>query len=172
MAIFLISLLVVTCLTIYAFTSKSQPNQVVKESKPLTSAQLKPKIIIGGGDSDAKIQEIKYFCIKDKGYHTSVWPKDYDQFDVVEFSIAGISFRDNIDKYVGEFVGVLDAEPTNPYDANAIKVLAGDGHHVGYVPKDMTAEVRKAVTLPCPCFCYIGKRNGIYFSCCYIPLKN
>jgi predicted NBD/HSP70 family sugar kinase len=53
MAIFLISLLVVTCLTIYAFTSKSQPNQVVKESKPQTSAQLKPKIIIGGGVADA-----------------------------------------------------------------------------------------------------------------------
>jgi hypothetical protein len=83
-----------------------------------------------------------------------------------------MSYRDNIDEYIGESVGVLEAEPTNPYDPNAIKILAHDGNHVGYVPKDMTAEVRKVTNLPCPCFFYIGKRNGIYFSDCYIPLKN
>ena len=118
------------------------------------------------------IQELKYFCIKDKGYHVIVWPKDYNHFDMVRFYIAGIEFRDNIDEYLGESVGVLEAEPTNPYDPNAIKILAHDGHHVGYVPKDMTAEVRKVANLPCQCFFYIGKRNGNYFSDCYIPRKN
>lgn len=172
MAIFLISLLVVTCLTIYVFTNKSEPKKVEKEIQPQTSVQMKPKIVVGNYNDDAKVEELRYFCIKDKGYHVTVWPKNYSSFDIVRFHIAGIEYRGNLDKYLGEFKGTLEAEPTNAYDPNAIKVLAPDGHHVGYVPKDMTAEVRKVTNLPCPCFFYIGKRNGIYFSDCYIPLKN
>lgn len=128
----------------------------------------KVKIVIGSGDSDAPVQELQYFCIKDKGYHVSVWPKDHDQFDVLQFNIAGMSHRDGVDKYLGEFVGILMAEPDNPYDPNAIKVLTGDGHHVGYVPKDMTSEVSEETTLPCSCYCYIGVNDTTYFSCCYI----
>ena len=128
----------------------------------------KVKVVVGGGKSDAPVQKLKYFCVKDKGYHTSLWPKDYDQFDIVEFNIAGMSHRDNIDDYLGEFKGTLEAEPTNAYDPNAIKVLAADGHHVGYVPKEMTDEIRRNATLPCQCFCYIGENDGVYFSDCYI----
>lgn len=145
----------------------------IKEDAPISAtSQSKVKVIIGGGDSDAPVQELKYFCIKDNGYHTSVWPKDYDQFDIVEFNIAGMSHRDNIDDYLGEFKGTLEAEPTNAYDPNAIKVLAPDGHHVGYVPKDMTSEIRDNATLPCQCFCYIGENDGVYFSDCYILRPN
>lgn len=132
----------------------------------------KMKIVIGGGESDAPVQELHYFCTKDKGYHISVWPKDYDQFDIVEFNIAGMSHRDNIDDYLGEFKGTLEAEPANAYDPNAIKVLAADGHHVGYVPKDITSEIRDNATLPCQCFCYIGENDGVYFSDCYILRPN
>jgi hypothetical protein len=130
------------------------------------------RVVIGDGDSDAPVQELEYFCIKDKGYYVTVWPKDYDQFDIVEFNIAGISHRDNIDDYLGEFKGTLEAKPNNAYDANAIKVLAADGHHVGYVPKDMTDEIRNNATLPCQCFCYIGENDGVYFSDCYILRPN
>jgi hypothetical protein len=132
----------------------------------------KMEIVIGGGDSNAPVQELQYFCIKDKDYHVSVWPKDYSQFDIVEFNIAGMSHRDNIDDYLGECVGTLEPEPTNEYDPNAIKVLAADGHHVGYVPKDMTDEIRDNVTLPCQCYCYIGENDGVYFSDCYILRPN
>lgn len=124
------------------------------------------------GNPDTPVQKLKYFCIKDKGYHVSVWPKDQSQFDIVEFNIAGMSHRDNIDDYLGEFKGTLEAEPTNAYDPNAIKVLANDGHHVGYVPKDMTSEIRNNATLPCACFCYIGENDGTYFSYCYIRRTN
>ena len=122
-------------------------------------------------DEEPKVRMLEHFCIIDHGYHVTVWPKDYNQFEVVQFNIAGISHRENIGDYLGEFKGTLKAEPTNPYDPNAIKVLAADGHHVGYVPKDMTKEIRDNAQLPCPCFCYIGKNDGIYFSECYI-LKN
>ena len=140
-----------------------------ENGNPITKPKV--KVVVGCGDSDAPIQELQYFCIKDKGYHVSIWPKDYSQFDIVEFNIAGMSHRENIDEYLGEFKGTLEAEPGNVYDPNAIKVLAVDGHHVGYVPKDMTEEVHKYTTLPCECFCYIGENDGIYFSDCYIILK-
>ena len=118
------------------------------------------------------VQELQYFCIKDKGYHVSVWPKDQgmQNLDYIEFDIAGMSFRENIEEYIGEHSGTLEAEPTNPYDANAIKILAEDGHHVGYVPKDMTSEVRNSATLPCTCYFYIGENGGTYYSDCYIKI--
>jgi hypothetical protein len=144
----------------------------IKEDAPISStSQSKVKVVIGGGDSDAPVQELEYFCIKDKGYHVTVWPNNISQFDIVEFNIAGMSHRDNIDNYLGEFKGTLEAEPTNAYDPNAIKVLAPDGHHLGYVPANMTSEIRNEATLPCPCFCYIGENDGVYFSDCYIPRK-
>ena len=157
-------------LAVYAIqVRKSQPmhfDLLDDNGAPIKNSKV--KFVIGDGDSDAPVQELEYFCIKDKGYHVTVWPKDYDQFDIVEFNIAGISHRDNIDDYLGEFKGTLEAEPTNAYDANAIKVLAADGHHVGYVPADMTSEIRNNATIPCPCFCYIGENDGVYFSDCYI----
>jgi hypothetical protein len=172
--IFLLIFLVVGCV-IYGHTyqqnhpqpqQNSRSNESIKPTVPHTPVTVNPD-----RNQDAPVRELKYFCIKDKGYHVTVWPKDHDQFDIVEFNIAGMSHRDNIDHYLGEFVGILEAEPANPYDPNAIKVLASDGHHVGYVPAGMTAEIREATTIPCPCFCYIGKRNDIYFSDCYIPRK-
>ena len=129
-----------------------------------------PQIVIGGGDDDAKVQMLEHFCLVDHGYHVTLWPKDFNQFEVVQFNITGMSYRENIDDYLGEFKGTQEAEPNNEYDPNAIKVLAADGHHVGYVPKDMTKEVRDNAQLPCPCFCYIGENDGIYFSECYITI--
>lgn len=123
---------------------------------------------------EPKIRRSRYFCIKDKGYHISIWPKDSNNWfpglDYIEFNIAGMSHRDKIEDYLGEHAGRLVAEPNNPYDYNAIKVLAGDNYHVGYVPKDMTAEVRRHTKLPCKCFFYIGENDGSYFSSCYVKL--
>ena len=47
----------------------------------------KVKIVIGGGDSNAPVQELQYFCIKDKGNYVSVWPKDQGIGDCLEFPI-------------------------------------------------------------------------------------
>jgi hypothetical protein len=127
-----------------------------------------PKIVLSSGDSDASIQELQYFCIKDKGYHTSVWPRGHHNTDVEQFSIAGLSHSERITDYLGEFKGTLAADPDNPYDHNAIEVLAPDGHHVGFVPKNMTSIIRKYSTLPCPCYCYIGMNGSTLFSDCYI----
>ena len=130
----------------------------------------KVKIVIGGGDSNAPIQELQYFCIKDKGYHVSVWPKNqgYQGVDYLEFNIAGVTHGEHVDEHLGEFVATLEPDPTNPYDQNAIKIVTHEGHRVGYVPKDQTQYVRDFITLPCRCYCYIGTNDGMYFTDCYI----
>jgi len=118
---------------------------------------------------------MKYFCKKKSEYgYVSVWPKDLYCYDYIDFYLAGLSFRDNIAQYKGEHVGTLELEPTNTYDENAIRVLAEDGYHVGYVPKELTATIRDRKPLPCNCYFYIWsqKIDGAtkYLSLCYIPM--
>lgn len=114
--------------------------------------------------------ELNYFCVKDKGYHVSVWPKNkgIGGVDYLEFPIAGITHGEHIDEHLGEFAATLEPDPTNPYDQNAIKIVTNEGHHIGYVPKNMTADVRNFATLPCTCYCYIGQNNSVLFTDCYI----
>ena len=132
--------------------------------------ESKVKTVIGGGDSNAPIQELHYFCIKDKGYHVSIWPKDqgYQGLDYIEFNIAGITHGEHVDDHLGEFIANLIPDPTNPYDSNAIKIVTVNGNRIGYVPKSMTQDVRDFAKLPCQCYCYIGTNDGMYFSDCYI----
>ena len=173
--IFLILIIVVLFIMAKSVSNKKEPQQSPQSGQPIHFDLLNDN-----GDplpqqqpSNPVIQQLQYFCIKDKGYHVSVWPKDQgmQNLDYLEFEIAGMSYRENIDEYIGEHSGTLEVEPTNQYDANAIKILAEDGHHVGYVPKDMTSEVRKHTKLPCKCFFYIGENNGSYFSDCYIKIQ-
>ena len=118
-----------------------------------------------------QVQRLRYFCIKDKGYHVSVWPKDQGIGDYLEFPIAGITHGEYIDEHLGEFAATLEPDPTNPYDQNAIKIVTSEGHRVGYVPKDQTQYVRDFTTLPCRCYCYIGTNNAMYYTDCYITKK-
>ena len=122
---------------------------------------------------NAPVQELKFFCVKDKGYHVSVWPKDqgYEGLDYVEFQIAGIShYKATAMKHLGESLAILAAEPDNPYDSNAIRILTSDWQLLGYVPRDMTDEIRRHTSLSCPCFIYIGYRpdEDTFFTDAYI----
>lgn len=158
-ALFFLFCLVFTIWCFWYFGTPSQP------SSP------SPIMPVGFPDGEnAPIQELQYFCIKDKGYHVSVWPKNQPTGGYIEFNIAGISYCGDLSPYLGEFVAILDPEPSNPYDANAIKILAPDGHHVGYVPRDFTDAVRDVTNLPCSCYAYIGENGGTYFSDCYIKI--
>ena len=127
--------------------------------------------------SEVKQAELKFFNVKDKGYHVSVWPNvdGYTGLDYIEFDIAGISYyKEAAMQCLGETLGFLAEEPDNPYDANAIRIMTPDWQCVGYVPKDMTAQIREQTKFPCPCFFYIGLRheNGdqIFYTDAYIKL--
>ena len=166
MSVFVFFLIIIIVLFVIA---KSVSNK--KEPQQPSQQPIHFDLMDDNGDplkSEPVIQELQYFCTKDSGYYVSVWPKNQKTGDYLEFEIAGMSYRENIDGYLGEHVGTLEAEPTNHYDANAIKILAEDGHHVGYIPKDMTASVRGFSTLPCQCYFYIGENDGSYYSDAYI----
>ena len=74
---------------------------------------------------------------KPDGSYTSIYNPLWD------FNIAGINFRKGIKKYVGEFFGYIQPEPTNEYDPDAIAIYHSDGHHLGYIPADFTDEIRE-----------------------------
>lgn len=56
--------------------------------------------------------------------------------------IAGINRREGIGRYVGRVDCALVPEPDNEFDPEAIKIVADDRHHLGYIPADQTAFVR------------------------------
>lgn len=186
--IYLLLTIVFVAIGVYIVTKTSKKDATEQEQQPPIhfdllddngepiKQQLSVRVKVQKTIEEQKVKSLRYFCIKDKGYHVSVWPKDSNNWlpglDYVEFNIAGISHCKNINDYLGEHIGKLEAEPTNPYDSNAIMVLSGDGHHVGYVPKEMTTEVRKFIILPCKCYIYIGENDGTYFSDCYIKKQN
>lgn len=151
---------------------KQVHEQPKPEPKPETDPQPKPapqpRVV---HDPNAPVQALKFFCVKDKGYHVSVWPKDQRIGEYVEFPIAGIThYKETAMNHLGESLAILAEEPDNPYDPDAIRIMTSDWQLLGYVPRDMTAEVRRYATLSCPCFIYIGYRpdEDTFFTDAYI----
>ena len=68
------------------------------------------------------------------------WTSIFDDLRIL--SIAGINHRSNIVRYKGRNMIALVPEPSNEFDPNAIKVVAEDGHHLGYIHRDQTEMVR------------------------------
>ncbi len=67
------------------------------------------------------------------------WLSIYDNLRI--FKIAGINHRQGISRYVGRVECALVPEPDNEYDPDAIKVVAEDRHHLGYIPSGQTEMV-------------------------------
>ena len=68
------------------------------------------------------------------------WTSIFDDMRIL--SIAGINHRQGIVRYKGRNMAALVPEPSNEFDPNAIKVVAEDGHHLGYIHRDQTEMVR------------------------------
>ena len=60
------------------------------------------------------------------------WLSIYDNLRILK--IAGINHRQGISRYVGRVECALVPEPDNEYDPDAIKIVAEDRHHLGYIP--------------------------------------
>lgn len=161
---------VVLCIFIFVslYALNEDRNNQLKVKGPVRP--LRPQTI---GNPHAPVQRLKFFCVKDKGYHVSVWPKDqgHEGLDYIEFQIAGIThYKATAMKHLGESLAVLAEEPDNPYDPNAISILTSDWQLLGYVPRDMTEEIRRHTSLSCPCFIYIGYHpdKDTFFTDAYI----
>lgn len=91
-------------------------------------------------------------------WYGGTWTNPYET--VMEVPIAGINHRKGIRACVGESPVRLFPEPDNEYDPDAIRIVNIDGIHVGYVPKDMTAQVRAFCgSLPYDGMCYISEEK-------------
>ncbi len=63
-------------------------------------------------------------------------------YELQDYNIAGINYRENIAAYLGDFEGYLKPDPDNEHDPNAIAVCARDGHHLGFIPAGCTDNIR------------------------------
>lgn len=79
------------------------------------------------------------------------WTSIFDDMRIL--SIAGINHRQGIVRYRGRNMAALVPEPSNEFDPNAIKVVAEDGHHLGYIHRDQTDMVRSWAHNHFPHYC-------------------
>lgn len=73
---------------------------------------------------------------RDDGGYLSI----YDNLRILK--IAGINYRTGINRYLGRVMCALVPEPDNEYDPEAVKIVAEDRHHLGYIPSEHTDFVR------------------------------
>ena len=83
------------------------------------------------------------------------WLSIYDDLRIL--NVAGMNFRQGIGRYKGFIDAALVPEPKNEFDPNAIKVVAIDGHHLGYIPAEQTEFVRSLTreSFPYRCKCEV-----------------
>ncbi|MBR5884509.1 MAG: HIRAN domain-containing protein [Bacteroidaceae bacterium] len=87
------------------------------------------------------------------------WLSIFDNLRILK--IAGINHRNDIGQYTGRVDCALVPEPTNEFDPDAIKVVAEDSHHLGYIPSDQTDFVRSmtACEFPYRCTAFIHEHE-------------
>ena len=87
------------------------------------------------------------------------WTSIFDELRIL--SVAGINHREGIVRYTGRNTVALVPDPKNEFDPQAIKVVAEDGHHLGYIRRDQTDMVRSwaADRFPMYCTCRIEERE-------------
>ena len=83
------------------------------------------------------------------------WLSIYDDLRIL--NVAGMSFRQGMGRYKGFIDAALVPEPNNEFDPNAIKIVAIDRHHLGYIPADQTDFVRSLTgeSFPYRCKCEV-----------------
>lgn len=83
------------------------------------------------------------------------WLSIYDDLRILK--VAGMNYCTGIGRYKGFIDVALVPEPQNEFDPNAIKVIASDRHHLGYVAAHQTDFVRSLThdMFPYRCKCDI-----------------
>ena len=155
MTLFLFSILAVCgiALTIWYVANSG------KEEKSYQQRQLEMAIAMDGGRADLGTMAqraqalIQADIVGDHLTETSInagtytgplperradggWLSIFDNLRILK--IAGINHRQGISRYVGRVECALVPEPDNEYDPDAIKIVAEDRHHLGYIPSGQT----------------------------------
>ncbi len=79
------------------------------------------------------------------------WTSIFDDLRIL--SIAGINHRQNVGRYTGRNTVAVVPEPKNEFDPGALKVIAEDGHHLGYISRDHQEMVRSWCHERWPYYC-------------------
>ena len=110
------------------------------EKKKLNAEVMIQSMIVGDIDT--------YNAVLNNTYR-GPWPEPradggylslYDNLRILK--IAGINYRTGINRYLGRVMCALVPEPDNEYDPDAVKIVAEDRHHLGYIPSEQTDFVR------------------------------
>ena len=110
------------------------------EKKKLNAEVMIQSMIVGDTDT--------YNAVLNNTYR-GPWPEPradggylslYDNLRILK--IAGINYRTGINRYLGRVMCALVPEPDNKYDPDAVKIVAEDRHHLGYIPSEQTDFVR------------------------------
>ena len=110
------------------------------EKKKLNAEVMIQSMIVGDTDT--------YNAVLNNTYR-GPWPEPradggylslYDNLRILK--IAGINYRSGINRYLGRVMCALVPEPDNEYDHEAVKIVAEDRHHLGYILSEQTDFVR------------------------------
>ena len=114
---------------------------------------------VGRADVHQQINDGAYTGPLPERRNDGGWTSIFDELRIL--SVAGINHRDGIVRYTGRNTVALVPEPKNEFDPQAIKVVAEDGHHLGYIRRDQTDMVRSwaADRFPMYCTCRIEEHE-------------
>jgi hypothetical protein len=134
---------------------------VVEHDEPDISAQLEKECAriealiqaaeAGHDDVHQQIEDGTYKGPWPERRSDGAWTSIFDDLRIL--SIAGINHRQAISHYKGRNTVALVPEPKNEFDPNAIKVIAEDGHYLGYIHRDQTDMVRSWAHDKFPHYC-------------------
>ena len=132
---------------------------------------------VGCSDVHQQINDGTYTGPMPERRNDGGWTSIFDDLRIL--SVAGINHRQGINRYTGRNTVALVPEPNNQFDPQAIKVVAEDGHHLGYIRRDQTEMVRAWARdeFPMYCTCRIEEREDdddghrFYVGFLYVKLK-
>lgn len=183
MTLFLFALLAVCVLVLYAlFSGKNMKDNSPGEDVPpniVTDAQhIEAAIqagIVGDTLTISAIESGTYSGPLPEPRGDGGWLSIYDNLRILK--IAGINHRQGISRYVGRVECALVPEPDNEFDPDAIKIVAEDRHHLGYIQSGQTEMVcwLTANEFPYRCTAFIeaceDETDGHKFFVGYVYIK-
>ena len=192
MTLFLVALLVTAAITMFIFISNKPSDKSQLGSAGLSGDNVDAMLdnlkndtrriqaaiqagIVGDRLTVSAIESNTYTGPLPEPRGDGGWLSIYDNLRILK--IAGINHRQGISRYVGRVECALVPEPDNEFDPDAIKIVAEDRHHLGYIPSGQTEMVcwLTANEFPYRCTAFIeaceDETDGHKFFVGYVYIK-